>query len=302
MLSDVFYWLLSMTLSATITGTIILLLGKIRRFPRSILRILWLIPLVRMWVPMGVSSKYSLMALIRRFTTVSVPVYTGKVQMTMANMVMWADSYFPITYKYWQLQRIIQIASIVWFAVAAGLLILLAAMYMIANRQFRSAKHLKDNVYTSDEVRSALVCGVLNSRIVIPSSYTQTDIKYVLLHENVHIRRKDNLWRFVAMCTACVHWFNPATWLFLKSFFAQMELACDEAVVKSCSSEERREYATALLNSANNRNLLSSAFGGANLKIRLEQILSYKKLSIFAMTASVLLAVFLGYVLLTNAK
>lgn len=302
MLSDVFYWLLSMTLSATIMGTIVLLLGRIRRFPRNILCILWLIPLVRMWVPMGVSSKYSLMALIRRFTTVSVPVYTGKVQMTMTNIVMWADGYFPISYKYWQLQRIIQIASIVWLTVAAGLLILLAVMYMIANRQFRSAKHLKDNVYTSDEVRSALVCGVINSRIVIPSSYTQTDIKYVLLHENAHIRRKDNLWRFVALCTACVHWFNPATWLFLKSFFTQMELACDEAVVKSCSAEERREYATALLNSANNRNLLSSAFGGANLKIRLVQILSYKKLSILAMTASVLLAVFLGYVLLTNAK
>ena len=98
MLSDVFYWLFNMSISASIVGSVIFLLGKISKIPRKIIKAFWITPFLRMWIPIGMNSRYSLMTLISKFASKAVVVYRGSRDFSMINHVMAAETYFPMTY------------------------------------------------------------------------------------------------------------------------------------------------------------------------------------------------------------
>lgn len=302
MLAEIFYWFLNMSISGTIVGMVIYLLSKIRQIPRNIICILWAVSFFRMWIPFGISSKFSFMTILSKLSVNVVVFYKNYFSMSMLNHVQSAEQYFPITYKSEMLENVFQIASVIWLLLAVLLGIVLTRNYIVTKRELKDAWHLQENIYISDKLSSPAVYGIFQAKILLPQVYDEADMKYILLHEKAHIRRKDNLWRIVVIMTACVHWFNPFSWLFLKMFLENMELACDEAVLKQCAEEEKKEYATTLLNCAESRNFWVSAFGGAKMKVRIGRILSYKKLSVFAGVAFVVFAVIVGYVLLTNTK
>ena len=299
--SEFFYWLLNMSISASIVGIFIVLLSKIRRIPRKIITLLWIVPFLRMWIPVGMNSEYSLMSLISKFATKTIIVYDGIARFSMMNSISLADTYFPVTYKVDLLENVFKIAAIVWLVIAAALVIAMLILYAVTKSELKDSRHMRDNIYISDKITSPAVYGIIREKIIIPSTYRNDDLKYILMHEQAHIKRKDNLWRIVAILTACVHWFNPLSWLFLKSFLANIELACDEAVLKKCTDSEKKCYANTLLNCAESKSLYASAFGGAKVRVRIERILSYKKLSTLSAIGFISLAVVVGYMLLTNA-
>lgn len=301
MLSDVFYWVFNMSISAAIAGSVVLLLAKIKRIPRWLICALMLIPFLRMWLPFGMGNEYSLMSLISKFTTKTVIVYEGRIPFSITNFTMAANSYFPIVYKTSILESVFRIASVIWIIIAAALLIAMFIIYNITKAELKDARLLRNNIYISDKITSPSVYGIFREKIILPKEYEADDLKFILMHENAHIRRRDNLWRILAVATACIHWFNPLAWLFLKSFLTNSELACDEAVLKMCSEAERKDYAEALLNCAQSKNLYVSAFGGAKLRVRIERIISYKKFSALSITAFAILAAAVAYTLLTNA-
>ena len=301
MLSDIFYWVLNMSISAAIAGCIVLLLAKIKRLPRGIICALMVIPFLRMWLPFGMGSEYSLMSLISKVTTRTVFIYDGKIPVTMTNFTMAANSYFPIVYKTNILESVFRIAAIVWIIISAALLITMVIIYTVTKSELKDARLLRENIYVSDKITSPAVYGIFREKIILPREYDADELKFILMHENAHIRRKDNLWRILAIVTACIHWFNPLAWLFLKSFLTNSELACDEAVLRKCPENEIKNYATTLLNCAESKNLYVSAFGGAKLRVRIERIVSYKKFSVLSITAFAILAAAVAYTLLTNA-
>lgn len=302
MLSEVFYWVFNMSIAASIAGVVILLLSKIRRIPRRIIAFLFVIPFLRMWIPIAMGSKYSLMSLISKFTTTTaaktVVVYED---FSLMNHVMAADTYFPVIYKTSLLEEVFRIAAIVWIGVAVVLLLTAFIVYIAAMSELKDAAHLRDNIYISDKSTSPAVYGIVRERIIIPRKHEIVDLKFILIHENAHIKRKDNLWRILAIITTCIYWFNPMSWLLLKSFLTNLELACDETVLKKCGEDEKIKYAAVLLNCTENKGLYVSAFGGAKLRRRIGYICSYKKLSVLSLAAFFLLAVAVGYMLLTNA-
>lgn len=282
LLSEVFYWLFSMSVSASIAGIVILFLGKIRRIPHRMLNVLWGMPFLRMWIPIAVNSPYSVLTLLSGIEQKTVVIYQSAVNFSMTNFVGAADAYFPVMYKTGLLENAFQIAAIVWLAVSAALLAAVFIAYAFASSQLKNARHLRDHIYLSDRIASPMTCGLIRGRIFVPEQYESGDMKYILLHENAHIRRKDNLRRIAGITTACIHWFNPLSWLFLKKFLESLELACDEAALKQCGEAEKKNYAAALLNCAASKDLYASSFGGAKTKLRIERILSYKKLSAFS--------------------
>lgn len=308
MLSEIFYWLFSMSVSASIAGIIVLLLGKVSRLTRRLCCFLWLIPFVRMWIPVGMNSQFSLMTLLTRLSkktiVKNIVVYrsTNDLSMSMMNHVGAAETYFPVTYEIDLLEDIFRVASIFWLAVTAVLLLFVMVVYLITILELNKARHLRDNIYISDKLAAPAAYGILRGMVVLPEDCPESDLKFILLHENAHIRRRDNLWRVVSAVTACVHWFNPLAWVFLKNFYESTELACDEEVLAQCDETERKCYATALLNYAESCSGLIPAFGGARLRVRIERILSYKRLSAFSAGCFAALAVAISYVLLTNAK
>lgn len=301
--SELFYWLFNMSLTATLSGIAVLLLRLIRPIPRRIVTLLWVIPFLRFWIPVGIGGRYGLMALISRFTTRTVEIYDiGDIlSLSMTNHAMVAENYFPIVYKVRILEKVFGIASLVWIAVAVLLLTVPFLLFLNTRRELKKCTPLGDGLFLSDRPGGAVVYGIFRPGIVLPNTVSESDLPYVLMHERAHIRHLDNLWRMIAFVTAAVHWFNPAVWIFLKCFLSDLELACDERVLSKCSDGQKKDYARSLLSVKEQSSALGSAFGGAKLKVRITNILSYRKLTALSAVGFCLLVLACAYVLLTNA-
>ena len=304
MLGEIFYWIFNMSIAATICGIPILLIRLVKKIPRRIFIWLWLIPFVRMCIPVGISSKYGIMALISRFTAKTVAVYEigDDSAFTMMNYVMGANSYFPITYKANLLEKLFGIVSVLWIVVVLALLLALAIFYFVTIQEIKDARFMKDNIYLSDKITTPSVYGIISPKIILPCEYRQNDYDYILMHESAHIQRRDNFIRMVALILVCIHWFNPFAWLILKLLYSDIELACDETVLSKCNEAQKKEYAHTLLSTAEKTSVFTATFGGANIRTRIENILSYRKLSAASVIAFSALIIAIACMLLTNAS
>ena len=305
MLREIFYWLFNMSVAGALSGAVVLLLRLVKKIPRRVIAVLWAIPFLRMWIPVGIGGKFGLMTLLSRFTTKTVTVYESRIlpDFSITNSICAADSYFPITYKVDLVGNVFSVASVIWVVVASALFLTFAILYFVSMREIRGSERLYDNVYVSDKVTSPSVYGVFRPRIVIPSSMRESDdLPFILLHEKRHVRRLDNLWRILAFLTAALHWFNPFSWIFLKCFLSDLEIACDEAVLQKCDEAEKKKYALALVSSASQKTVFVSAFGGAKIKTRVERIVSYRKMTVLSAIAFAAMIAALAYFLLTNAS
>ena len=264
---------------------------------------LWIIPFLRMIFPFGLNSPYGLMSLLSKLTTKTIVVYqpADGIAFSMTNSVMAADTYFPITYKVNILENIFSVASVVWIIVAVAIFLMLVVTYFTTIYEIKDSTHLKDNIYLSEKIVSPAVYGIIKPKIILPVSYKGRDIELIVLHEKTHIRSFDNLWRMIAFVIVAVHWFNPFCWLFLKEVLADLELACDERVLTKIGSDRAKDYASSLLESRQGATVFASAFGGAKIRTRIENILSFKKLTWISLTAFIVLIGTIFYALLTNA-
>ena len=302
-IGEVCYWLINMSIVASFMGLIVMLLRKIRFIPRRVSVFLWIIPFLRMTVPVGLNSPYSLMSLVSRFTTRTVTVYqpSDDIAFSFSNSIRAAKSYSPITYKVNILGTVFSVAGMIWIVVSLALLIALTLIYVSTKNAVADSRHLESNIFFSDKVDSPAVYGIIRPKIIIPESYKDMELKYIIRHEKTHIKRLDNLWRILGFITASVHWFNPLSWVFLKAFLNDLELACDEMAVSGYDKEERKEYARTLLSCSGSKSLLVSAFGGAKVRTRIENVLSYKKMTAFSALGFALLVVVIIFTLITNA-
>lgn len=304
MLGEIFYWLLNMSILGTVAGLIVLILSRIKSIPRLIIKLLWIIPFIRLWVPFGFGTKYSLMNVIYKITAGKAVVYgsAGELpELTMMNSITAAENYYPIVYKSQMLENVFSAASVVWCVIFASALIASVFLYHVTKSEIKDAEHDRDDIYFSHKIKSPAVYGVIKPKIILPDNIAEQDMFYVLLHERVHISRKDNLWRVIAVITACLHWFNPFVWFFLKCFLYDMELSCDTKVLKICGDAKKKEYAGVLLNCGQNKTMFASAFGGSKTRIRIDNILSYKKLTVFSGVCFAVLVIAVAVTLLTNA-
>ncbi len=303
MLGSVCYWIFNMSILASFMGFLVLLLRRIKGIPRRALVFLWAVPFIRMCFPIGINSKYSLLTLVSKVTTRSVPASSPSdmISVSYTNTIQQAESYSPFAFKSNLVGTIFEVAGLIWIIGALAIIIALILLYIGTKREIKDATPLSKNVYLSGKVESPAVYGILRPKIILPESYSERDLTYILQHERTHIRRKDNLWRLLGFMAAAVHWFNPFSWIFLKSFLSDLELACDESAVAAYTTEERKAYATALLDSVKSKSLFVSAFGGAKVRMRIENVLSYKKMTVVSTAGFTILILAIMYALLTNA-
>lgn len=303
MLQDVFYWIFNMSITAALTGVLIMLIRHVKKIPRRLIVFLWIIPFGRMTFPFGLNSPYSFMSLLSKITTKNIVVYqpTDDIAFSITNSVMAADTYFPITYKVNILENIFSVASVIWIIVSLAIFLTLVVIYFTTIYEIKDSTHLRDNIYLSEKIISPAVYGIVKPKIILPASYKERDAGLVILHEKTHIRCLDNLWRIIAFVIVAVHWFNPLCWLFLKEFLADIELACDERVLTKLGANRAKEYALSLLDSRQGTTVFASAFGGAKIRTRIENILSFKKLTWISLIVFAALLGVIFYVLLTNA-
>ena len=311
MLHESFYWLLNMSVAGTLAGGAVWLLRRWKRLPRRLAHGLWSVAGLRLMLPFGLASGVSILRLMPQGWYRSVPL-SSDLPVTMTNVFQQAETYAPFALRTQRLTALFTLGGAVWLAALftlggavwlAGLLTLLAIVAVTVFRNAREARRavpLREDVYLSDRVDSPAVYGVLRPRILIPADMAGADLSLILAHERVHIRRRENLWRLLAMLIACVHWFNPAVWWFLGRFLSDAELACDESVLARLPDSHRKAYARALVDAAERRLTLASAFGGASLKARVLHALSFRRMSAGAAVACVLFALAFAWVFLTN--
>ena len=322
MMAETFYWILNMSIAGSLTGLIVMPLRKVKRLPHRYICVLWLLPFIRMAVPFGFPSKYSALNLIAEFATKSVPVYSAPEYLpplSYTNYIMAVNNYGESTptdsllgdqttfiFKSEWLEKIFFIGSIIWAIVLTAGLLTFAILYFITKSELRTATCLHGNVYVSDKITSPALYGVVRPKIMIPRDFPKELLLYVEEHENAHRRRCDNLTRLAAITITCIHWFNPLAWIMLKMYLHDVELACDEAVLRKIGNKNKKAYASALVCCEESKLIFAPAFsaslGGAKIKVRIENIISFRKLTVgSAILFGILIAV-LAVTLLTNAS
>lgn len=300
-----FYLILNMSITGTVIGLLLLVLKRIKILPAFGSYLLWGLAGIRLIVPFSFSSPLSLFNytgnLIKRVIT--VPTGEPSMDLTLTNAIGAARNYFPVSYQSERLNRIFSIAALIWVILAAAGLIAASILYALTRNALQKARPVSGGLFESDLISSPMICGIVRPRIIVPSqlSMDKSALDHILLHERVHLKRCDNLWRLIAVGIACLHWFNPLVWVFLKAFFEDMELSCDARAVKALKSSERKAYARTLLQfGTGQRLLMSTAFGGSKMRVRIQNVISCRKLTLSAMIFTSIFIAAVSIVLLTN--
>lgn len=284
-------------LEAGIFGSVIILLILVlrlclRRAPRRILCLLWLLAAVRLLLPFQLESRLSLQPDLD-----NVAAVMGQEQDAPATNVGLPDEivfvpenesiYQPQTQSVADAEKqhkspidTMDLLSIIWVSVACSAVIYMIVSYMILKFRVREAVRCEDGIMECDRIRGAFLLGYLRPKIYLPFRVSSTDRKFIIAHERAHIARGDNWWKLLGFLCASIHWYNPLVWLSYGLLCRDIELACDERVIRSLDTDERKGYSMALLNcgkSLSGASICPVAFGEVSLKTRIKSILRYRK-------------------------
>lgn len=192
----------------------------------------------------------------------------------------------------------------IWFLGVMVMLLYGLTTYYCLKRKLRFATKNKDGYFESDEITSPFVFGVLRPVIYLPCHLDEQEKNYILMHEQYHIKRRDYLIKLVAFGMLSVYWFHPFVWLAFYLMSQDMEMSCDEQVLKKLQLEDRKAYSTLLLSFACGKRFpLPSplSFGENNVKSRIKQILSYKKPTVWASASVIVMILLVAVCCLTDA-
>lgn len=184
-----------------------------------------------------------------------------------------------------------------WLAGVAALLLYSVLGLAKLKRKLRSAQEAESGVYEAQGLETAFVLGLLKPKIYLPCGLSEEEREYILLHERTHLRRGDHLIKLAAFAALCVHWFNPLVWLSFLLSTQDMEMSCDEAVIAKLGSGVKKAYSGSLLSLAAGKRILRAtplAFGEGDTKIRIKNVLNYKKPSFWVTVALAILVAVVG--------
>ena len=201
------------------------------------------------------------------------------------------------------LQIWIPVLTVIWLWGVAALFLYSAVSYRRLRRRVCEAVILRDNIYQSENVCSPFVLGIIRPKIYLPYHMDKREMDHVIAHEQTHIRRRDHWWKPLGFLLLTVHWFNPLLWLGYILLCRDIELACDEKVIREMGSEQRADYTQALV-SCSGRSIAACplAFGEVGIKERVKSVMNYKKPAFWIILASALICAAAAVCFLTNPK
>ena len=185
----------------------------------------------------------------------------------------------------------------IWLVGVAVMLIYGVVSFVILRRQMNEAANVEANIYEAENIKSPFVLGVFKPRVYLPIGLTAQEKSYIILHEQTHIRRHDHIVKFAAYFVLCLHWFNPLAWAAFLLMGVDMEMSCDERVLKEMGGETKKDYSMSLLSLATERRIIGGsplAFGEGGVKERIKNVLNFRKQSRVIIIAAVMLAAVLS--------
>ncbi len=311
-MSRFFLTVVNMSISASwIVIAVLLLRMLLIKAPRWMNVLLWGIVAVRLICPFSVES---ILSLIPSSETVSTEIMMSKdpcidsgVELinNVLNPVI-SNSFTPMPEESANpLQIWIPVAAAVWLFAVAVFLLYMAISCICIKKKVSTAFLYGENIYQSEYVSSPFVLGIIKPRIYLPFHIKEQDIEYVISHEQAHIARFDHIWKPIGFLLLSIHWFNPLMWLGYILFCRDIELACDERVIKELNNVGRVDYSQALLNCSAGRRTVSAcplAFGEVGVRSRVKKVLNYKKPALGFVIIAVIALVAASVCLLTDPK
>ena len=324
-------------LTASILGSIIimvilLLRPILKKAPKNTLCLLWLLAALRLLLPFEIQSSFSLQP---ELDAVAIPGAEYAEQMTSGFQSSTQDVLLPpvewedvpvlpsdientqqpvddaviyeidVPLKVKILENYEQILVWLWAAGAAMLLTYSAVAYGLLKLRIRGSVVLSEGVWACGRVESAFVLGFFRPQIYLSANLPENARDYVLAHEKCHIRRGDHWWKLLGYLTLAIHWFNPLVWLAYSLLCRDLEMACDEAVVKTMSVAERKTYSAALLACSVRGARIAAcpvAFGEVSVKQRIKNVLHYRKPAFWITIVALVLVAVVAVCFLTSPE
>ena len=309
MIEQLFLQILNMSI---IGGIVILFILVSRLFlkkvPKIFSYILWSVALLRLLVPFSFESMLSLIPINPRpisneslyVAQTNIGVISGQ-EITISPNLTTANIAEPVN----PMQTFISIGAMLWIAGIFLLLIYsLFTLYRLKGR-LASSVHEKDNIYISHEIDMPFVLGLIRPKIYLPVSLSESERDYIVLHEQTHIKRFDHVFRIIGYLALLVHWFNPLVWIAFHVSGKDMEMSCDESVIKAFGDKVKSDYSISLLSLATGRRNIGVtplAFGEGDTKGRVKNVMNYKKPMFWVIIIALIFVIVLSFGLLANPK
>ncbi len=294
--SHLFSSVINMSISASIVILVILLIRlALRKAPKIFSYVLWAAVLFRLLCPITFTADFSLLRMVDASAIQTVPHTasmeylspswsnleeappTMSVEQKDTTAVQNLDATINVAPN---VSSSAQIAALIWLVGICIFFLYGIASYSLLRRKLIGAVAIDKNVYSADHIPSPFVLGMLHPKIYLPSNLQPQEQIYILLHERHHIQRKDHIVKALAFLALCIHWFNPLIWLAFFLSGKDMEMSCDEAVIKRLGNHIRRDYSTSLLRFAMGKTMLSGtplAFGEGDVKTRIRNLAQWRQ-------------------------
>jgi beta-lactamase regulating signal transducer with metallopeptidase domain len=309
-MSEVFLKIMNMSISASWLVLAVLLTRLVlKKAPKWVSVLLWGFVAVRLICPFSIESALSL---IPSAETISPEImmdptpkiHTGIGALNGVINPAVSESFTPDPGASMNpLQFWIPLVAIIWTAGIAGMLIYTAVSYRLLRRKVATAVRLQNNIFQSENVDSPFVLGIIKPKIYLPFRMESQNLAHVITHEESHIRRKDHWWKPFGFILLAIHWFNPLMWLGYILFCRDIELACDEKVIREMDNKSKADYTQALVACSVNRRSIAAcplAFGEVGVKERVRSVLNYKKPAFWIVIAAIVMCVVVAVCFLTN--
>lgn len=308
-MNDLFIKILNMSITASwLIIAVMVTRLLIRRAPKWISCLLWGFVMIRLICPFSLESSLSVIPsreVIPQDIAVSespaistgVPAINSTLNPIMESLAPDAgNSVNPL--QVWT-----AVGTWIWIAGIIAMLAYALVSYFKLKKQVAASVPLRDGVMACDEVKSPFILGVFKPMIYIPSNLGGDSLEYVLSHEEAHLKRKDHWWKPLGYLLLAVYWFNPLCWAAYILLSRDIEMACDEKVIRDMSREQTAGYSQALLNASypvRGVRACPVAFGEVSVKQRIKGVLNYKKPAFWVIVVALVLCVALGVTLLTD--
>ena len=311
-MDDVFLKLVNLSISASwLILAVLVLRVVLKKAPKWVMPLLWGVVALRLVCLFSIESALSLIPSAETIpseivTETREPVlYEQATLDIVTNPTLPSAAEVPVGVSRQQAQVDFNIYSVLWLAGMAALLVHALVSAGKLKRKLATAILLRDNIYESEFVDSPFVFGVVKPNIYLPMHMDEGTAAYVIAHERAHLARRDHWWKVLGYLVLALHWFNPLVWVAYILFCRDIELACDEKVVKGLDGAARADYSQALLSCAAPGRAVAAcplAFGEGNIKMRVKSALHYKKPAFWVAAAAVLAVVIVAVCFLTNPK
>ncbi len=311
-MDDIFLKLVNLSISASwLILAVLVLRVVLKKAPKWVMPLLWGVVALRLVCLFSIESALSLIPSAETIpseivTETREPVlYEQATLDIVTNPTLPSAAEVPVGVSRQQAQVDFNIYSVLWLAGMAALLVHALVSAGKLKRKLATAILLRDNIYESEFVDSPFVFGVVKPNIYLPMHMDEGTAAYVIAHEHAHLARRDHWWKVLGYLVLALHWFNPLVWVAYILFCRDIELACDEKVVKGLDGAARADYSQALLSCAAPKRAVAAcplAFGEGNIKTRVKSALHYKKPAFWVAAAAVLAVVIMAVCFLTNPR